>query len=55
MKAGIKELNQKLFRWPNNKDVVSIFEAMQNIITLHHNKNIVMLKIGCTLPSLANI
>ena len=39
----------------NNKDVVPTLEAMQKRITFYHSKNIDMLKLGCTLPNLANI
>ena len=42
-------------RWCNNKDVVPTLEAMQKVIASYHDKNIDMLKLGCTLPSLANI
>ena len=42
-------------RWYNNKDVLPTLEAMQKMIDLYHNKGIDMLKLGCTLPNLANI
>ena len=42
-------------KWYNNKDVVPTLEAMQKIIGFYHNKGIDMLKLGCTLPNLANI
>ena len=42
-------------RWYSNKHVVSTLEAMQKKIAFYHDKNIVMLKPGCTLPKLANI
>ena len=43
-------------KWYNNKDVVLTLEAMmQNMIQFYHNKGIYMLKLGCTLPNLANI
>ena len=42
-------------RWYNNKDVVPTLEAMKKIIEFHHSKRIDMLKLGCTLPNLANI
>ena len=42
-------------RWYNNKDVVPTLEAMQKMIALHHDKDIDRLKLGCTLPNLANI
>ena len=41
--------------WYNNKDVVPALEAMQKIIEFYHQKEIDMLKLGCTLPNLANI
>ena len=42
-------------RWYNNKDVVPTLEAMQEMIVLYHDKDIDMLKLGFTLPNLANI
>ena len=42
-------------KWYNNKDVVPTLETMQKMIEVYHNKGIDMLKLGCTLPSLANI
>ena len=42
-------------RWYNNKDVVPTLEAMQKILAFYHKKGIDMLKLGCTLPNLANI
>ena len=39
----------------DNKVVVPALEAMQKLITFLHNKNNDMLKLGCTLPNLANI
>ena len=42
-------------RWYNNKDVVPTLEAMQKMIAFYHDKDIDMLKVGCTLPNLANI
>ena len=42
-------------RWYNNKDVVPTLEAMQKMIAFYHDKDIDMLKLGCTLPKLANI
>ena len=42
-------------RWYNNKDVVPTLEAMQKMIAFYHDKDIGMLKLGCTLPNLANI
>ena len=42
-------------QWYNNKNVVPTLEAMQKMIQFYHNKGIDMLKLGCTLPNLANI
>ena len=42
-------------RWYNNKNVVPTLEAMQKMIAFYHDKDIDMLKLGCTLPNLANI
>ena len=42
-------------KWYNNKNVVPTLEAIQKMIELYHNKGIDMLKLGCTLPNLANI
>ena len=42
-------------KWYNNKNVVPTLEAMQKMIEFYHNKEIDMLKLGCTLPNLANI
>ena len=42
-------------RWYNKKDVVPTLEAMQKWIAFYHDKDIDMLKLGCTLPNLANI
>ena len=41
-------------RWYNKKDVVPTLEAMQKLIAFHHDEDIDMLKLGCTLPNLAN-
>ena len=40
--------------WCNNKDILPFLEAMRNLIAFHHGKNIDTLKLGCTLPKLAN-
>ena len=40
--------------WYNNKDVVSTSKAMQKMIAFYYDKDIDMLKLGCTLPNLAN-
>ena len=42
-------------KWYNNNDVVPTLEAMQKVIEFYLNKVIDMLKLGCTLPNLANI
>ena len=42
-------------RWYDNKDVVPTLEAMQKMIAFYHDKDMDMLKLGCTLPNLANI
>ena len=42
-------------KWYNKKDLVPTLEAMQKMIEFYHNKGIDMLKLGCTLPNLANI
>ena len=42
-------------KWYNNKDVVPTLEAMQKLIEIYHNKGMDMLKLGCTLPNLANV
>ena len=39
----------------NNKDVVPTLEAMQKMIAFYHDKDIDMLKLGCTSPNLANL
>ena len=41
--------------WYNKKDVVPTLEAMQKMIEFYHNRGIDMLKLGFTLPNLANI
>ena len=41
--------------WYNNEDVVTTLEAMQKMIEFYHQKEIDILKLGCTLPNLANI
>ena len=45
---------QDFVRWYNNKDVPTL-EAMQKMMEFYHNKGIDMLKLGFTLPNLANI
>ena len=41
--------------WYNNKDVFPTLDAMQRMNELYHQKEIDMLKLGCTSPNLANI
>ena len=55
MVARTNELIQGPLRWYNNKDVVPILEAVQKMIASYHDKDIDMLKLGCTLPNLATI
>ena len=55
IEPGTNELIQRLFAVYNNKDVVPTLEAMQKMIAFYHDKDIDMLKLGCTLPNLANI
>ena len=42
-------------KWYNNKDVVPTLKPMQKMIQFYDGKGIKMLKLGCTLPNLANI
>ena len=42
-------------RWYNNKVVVPTLQAMNKMMKFYHDQKIDMLKLGCTLPSLANI
>ena len=46
---------KEFLRWYNNKDVVPTLEAMQKVIAFYHESDIDVLKLGCTLPNLANI
>ena len=46
---------KNFLRWYNNRDVVATLEAMQKRIAFYHDKDDDMLKLGCTLPNLANI
>ena len=41
--------------WYNNKDVVPTLEAMPKMVVFHHDKNIGLLKLSCTLRNQANI
>ena len=49
------EIFSDFLKWDNMKDVVPTLEAMQKMIEFYNNKGIDMLKLGCTLPNLANI
>ena len=40
-------------QWYNNKDVVPTLEARQKMIKFYQNKEIDILKLGCTHPNLA--
>ena len=51
---GMKSFEDFLM-WYNNKDVVPTLEAMHKMIEFYHQKGIDMLKLGHTLPKLANI
>ena len=53
MSQGIKSFEDFLM-WYNNKNVVPTLEAMQKTIQFYHQKEIDILKSGCTLPNLAN-
>ena len=46
---------KNFLRWYNNKDVVPTLEAMQKMLAFYHKKGIDLLRLGCTLPNLANI
>ena len=43
------------FMFYNNKHVVPTLEAKRKMIEFYHQKENDMLKLGCTLPNLANI
>ena len=47
--------SKDFLRWYNNIDVVPTLEAMQKKIAFYHDKDIDTLRLGCTLPNLANI
>ena len=42
-------------RWFSNEYVAQIFKVMQKMIAFYHNKNIHMVKLGCTLTNLVGI
>ena len=50
---GMKSF-QDFLLWYNKKDVVPTLEAMQKKIEFYHRQESDMLKLGCTLPNLAN-
>ena len=56
-KCGIRKKMKwvDFLRWYNKKDVLPTLEAMQKNVEFSHIKAIDMLKLGCTLPNLANI
>ena len=54
MEARTKKLVQVFLRWYNNEDAVPTLEAKQKMIAFYHDKDMDMLKLGCTLPNLAN-
>ena len=45
---------QGFLKWYNKKDVVPTLEALQKRMQFYHQKGIDMLKLGFTLPNLAN-
>ena len=51
----VSEGMKSFLMWYNNKDFVPTLEAMQKMIEFYHQKEIDMLKLGCTLRNLANI
>ena len=51
---GMKSFEDFLM-WYKNKDVFPTLEAMQKMNEFYHQKGMYMLKLGCTLPNLANI
>ena len=50
---GMKSFKDFLM-WYNNKHVAPTLEAMEKMIEFYHQKEIDMLKLGCTLPNLEN-
>ena len=44
-----------LLRWYKNKDVIPSLDAVQKMMKFHHYCGIGMLKLGCTLPNIANM
>ena len=54
MEAGTHELIQDFVRWYNNKDVVPTLEVLQKVVTFYHDKDINVLKLGCSCANLTN-
>ena len=54
MGAATIQLFQKFLHWYNYKDVVRNLKAIQKLIAIYHDRFIDTLKLGCTLPNLAN-
>ena len=48
------ETFQVFLKWYNNKEVVPTLEALQKMMQICHQKRIDMMKLGFTLPNLAN-
>ena len=46
---------EDFLRWYDKINVVPSLEAMQKMIAFYYDKNVDLLKLGCTLPHLANI
>ena len=46
---------KNLLRLYSNKDVIPTLEATQKMVDFHHKRGIDLLRLGCTLPTLANI
>ena len=44
-----------LLRWHNKQDVLPTLEAMQKMIAFYRDKDIDLLKPGCTFPNLAKL
>ena len=53
-KRNHMETFQHFLKWYNKKDVVPILEALQKMMQFYHQKGNDMLKLGFTLPNLAN-
>ena len=46
---------EDFLRWYNRKDVVPTLKPMHKMVAFYHDKDIDMLKLGGTLPDMANI